>query len=154
MANSRIIPEDLVSRAIRSALKHHIRLVPGRPTSTIGNCCFEAVLFNINDRGCFDNLHLDADAYRQMWINEFQEEVDHNYPDSIPANLSPQLRLQQWNKLKHSGCWNVDLFGDMVPNAIARGCRKNLLIFNTSPAAASPIYVIQAETFGGVLEHS
>ena len=36
-------------------------------------------------------------------------------------------------------------------SAIARGCHKNLLIFNTSSEAAYPIYIIQATQFGGFL---
>ena len=34
-------------------------------------------------------------------------------------------------------------------HAIAKGCHKNILIFNTSLEAADPIYVIKAEEFGG-----
>ena len=34
-------------------------------------------------------------------------------------------------------------------HGIARGSHKDILIFNTNPNAADPIYVIQASKFGG-----
>ena len=37
-------------------------------------------------------------------------------------------------------------------HGIARGCKKDLLIFNTSPEASDPIYVISASQFGGQID--
>ena len=45
--------------------------------------------------------------------------------------------------------YEIPFFGDLVMNGIAKGCRKNVLIFNTSIQAADPIYVIKANEFGG-----
>ena len=39
-------------------------------------------------------------------------------------------------------------------NAIAVGCKKNILIFNTYPQAPSPIHVIKASQFGGEVNSS
>ena len=58
-------------------------------------------------------------------------------------------KKENWNRLRQSGVYEVDFFGDMVIHAIARGCNKNILIFNTSVEAADPIYVIEASQFGG-----
>ena len=37
----------------------------------------------------------------------------------------------------------------MVIHAISKGCRKTILIFNTSTSASSPIYVVKPTHFGG-----
>ena len=62
------------------------------------------------------------------------------------------LSLEEWkdgfNVLKQPGTYEFTL-GDLVPPGIAHCTRKNLLIFNTSPQAHSPVYVISAATFGG-----
>ena len=50
--------------------------------------------------------------------------------------------------MKQPGVYEVPLF-DLVPSGIAHCIRKNLLIFNTSPQAHCPIYVVPATAFGG-----
>ena len=37
---------------INSAKKHNIELEPGRENSGDGNCSYQSVIFNINDRKC------------------------------------------------------------------------------------------------------
>ena len=44
---------EIFAKAIASAEKHNIRLKAGRKDKGYGNCVFEAVINNINDRGCF-----------------------------------------------------------------------------------------------------
>ena len=43
-------------RAISSAQKHNIRLEPGRENEGAGNCSYESVIYNINDRRCFPKM--------------------------------------------------------------------------------------------------
>ena len=43
----------IFKRAISSAKKHGINLIPGRENGGHGNCSYEATIFNINDRNCF-----------------------------------------------------------------------------------------------------
>ena len=43
----------------------------------------------------------------------------------------------------------MPFFGDLLITGIARGCKKNILIFNTSIDAWDPIYVVQGSDFGG-----
>ena len=40
----------IVKRAIASAQKHNIELKPGRANYATGNCSYESVIYNINDR--------------------------------------------------------------------------------------------------------
>ena len=55
---------------------------------------------------------------------------------------------EAWSVLKESGAYEYRL-GDLVLPGIAHCTRKDVLIFNTSPAAFCPVYVVQASTFGG-----
>ena len=43
-------PSLMVQRAIASGARHGIELIPGRVNPAIGNCAFEAPIFNLNDR--------------------------------------------------------------------------------------------------------
>ena len=43
----------MISRAIVSAVKHGIQLEHGSPNPGVGDCAFEAVIQNNNDRRCF-----------------------------------------------------------------------------------------------------
>ena len=138
----------IVQRAITSAEKHGIALVQGILNKADGNCAFDAVLNNINHRNCFVNkLSLPSTVYRQVWVTELEMESS-NYP-ALGAGYTKEEKEENWNQLKQSGVYEVDFFGDMVIHAIARGCNKNILIFNTNIEAADPIYVIQANHFGG-----
>ena len=44
----------MIARARANAKGHGINLVAGKPTSSDGNCAFEAVISNNNDRACFE----------------------------------------------------------------------------------------------------
>ena len=58
----------IFQRAIYSAEKHNIRLEPGRENLGDGNCSYESVIFNINDRRCFPKiLPMGPDYYRRIW---------------------------------------------------------------------------------------
>ena len=45
----------MFQRAIASAAKHNINLEAGRENSGGGDCFYLSVIFNINDRVCFQN---------------------------------------------------------------------------------------------------
>merc|ERR1712105_8963 len=55
---------------------------------------------------------------------------------------------EEFQIIKQSRAYEVEL-GDLVIPGIAHCTKKNILIFNTSEQAHSPIYVIPATTFGG-----
>ena len=139
---------NLVTQAIESASKHGMNLEEGKLNKADGNCAFEAIINNINERKCFqEKLSLPSNVYRQIWITKFESE-SAKYP-SLGAGFTKEEQDENWNQLKHSGVYEVEFFGDFVIHAIAKGCKKNILIFNTSTEAADPIYVIQAKEFGG-----
>ena len=146
--SNKISTQTIITRAIESGKKHGINLVEGELNKADGNCAFDAVINNINNRECFSNkLLLSSLDYRQVWITEL-EAISLRYP-RLGAGYSKEEKAENWNRLKHSGQYEIDFFGDLVMHAIAKGCNKNILIFNTSPEAADPIYVIEANEFGG-----
>ena len=138
----------MIKQAIESARKHGIDLVPGVRNNADGNCSFESVLNNINYRDCFENkLTKHPNAYRLEWVTALENESLKN-PD-IAAGYSEEEKRENWALLKCPGVYQVPYFGDFIMHGIANGCRKNILIFNTSPEASDPIYVIAASRFGG-----
>ena len=68
--------------------------------------------------------------------------------DERNGGLSSEEWKAGFEALKQSGTYELVL-GDLVPAGIDHCTRKNLLIFNTSHLAHSPIYVVTASTFGG-----
>ena len=76
----------------------------------------------------------------------------------MPDNLDPKLNQEQnqqliksgWEKLKQNGAYEIDFFGDLLMQAISRGSRKRILIFNTNENSPNdPIVVVSPETYGG-----
>ena len=58
----------IIRRALISAARHGIDLVPGTANPATGNCAFESTIFNINDRDCFnEKLTMSIDFYRRIW---------------------------------------------------------------------------------------
>ena len=58
----------IFERAIASAEKHGIRLKPGKKNGGYGNCSYESVIININERDCFkEKLPMSPDYYRRVW---------------------------------------------------------------------------------------
>ena len=82
----------IVRRAIVSAARHGIDLVPGRPNPATGNCAFEATIFNINDRQCFnEKLTMSADFYRRIWCTDMKNR-------SFDSSFNPRLSRLAWNE--------------------------------------------------------
>ena len=58
----------IFQRAIENAKKHKIRLVAGIENQGGGNCSYESVLLNINERDCFkEGFVMSPDYYRRVW---------------------------------------------------------------------------------------
>jgi hypothetical protein len=145
------VPE-LVTQGKRSAARHGVRMEHGTPNEARGNCTYESVISNINDREDFSpdqKIELDPKQARVEWVTELQTAIAADYPDIIPDNVPDFNAEELWDKVKQDGVYEIPLIGDLVLNAIARGAKKVLLIFNTSPHAQDPIYVVEPERFGG-----
>ena len=149
METEMMIDEPLmVSQAIESARKHHIDLCWGLGNEAAGNCAFEAVINNVNERSCYDDkLPLDVRTYRHQWMTELQQASKEH--DTLGADFTDEEKQENWDNLKTTGTWDIEFFGDLVMHGIAMGCRKNILIFNTTTAAGYPVYTVEASQFGG-----
>ena len=135
----------IVKKAIENAKFHGINLYPGTKNPGLGDCVFESVLDNLNTRNCFhENLIEDALFWRNVWMTEIEKIAYDNWNEG--------RTIEEWksafNFLKQPGVYEVSL-GDLVPPGIAHCIKKNLLIFNTSPEAFCPVYVVPASMFGG-----
>merc|ERR1711942_368143 len=76
--------KKLFDRAIANAQKHKINLKPGRGNRGGGNCSYEAVIFNINDRNCFQSkFHMSLDHYRVIWTTDTMNKI---LDEKIPWN--------------------------------------------------------------------
>ena len=123
---------DIVNRAIASAQKHNIKLRAGTKDRGYGNCAFEAVINNINDRDCFlEKLRQTPNWYRRQWMNEMLESILLGICQWNPGYTENQLR-EGFAKLQEAGVYEIDYFGDMMMGGIACGTKKRILIFNTS----------------------
>ena len=66
----------MLSRAVASSFRHGINLISGRLNPATGNCAFEAVLFNHNDRSCFQGkCQFSADYYRRIWMTDMEAKI-------------------------------------------------------------------------------
>ena len=139
---------EIFTRAIESAKKHQIKLKAGRRDRGYGNCAFEAVINNINDRACFNDKFVQSpNWYRWSWMNDMMERI---LMGICPWNLGyteKQIR-EGFTKLQESGIYEVDFFGDMMMGGIACGIRRKILIFNTSENLLhDPISVVDPECY-------
>ena len=61
----------MISRAIRIARHHGINLKPGSSNPGLGDCAFESVVQNNNDRMCYtEKFPLPINTYRQIWVTD------------------------------------------------------------------------------------
>ena len=137
--------DSMIEIAIQNAKYHGIDLILGTRNPAQGDCIFESVIDNINLRNCFkEKLSEDPSYWRHVWLNEI-ETIGFDYWN---LGRTKEEWKTEFNLLKQPGVYEMPLF-DLVPPGIAHCVRKNLLIFNTSPRAHCPIYVVTATMFGG-----
>ena len=130
----------MLGRAKSSAQKHGIKLISGTPNPASGNCAFESVIFNVNDRSCFvEKLQFSPDHYRRIWMTEMKNRTINDATWNIYSNKSWE---EGWNEMMQHGVYERGIFGDLMLLGIACGIKKLILIFNTSlDSPHDPIYV-------------
>ena len=147
------IESDIFTKAKASAQKHGITLKAGRKDRGFGNCAFQSVINNLNDRECFrEMLTQTPNWYRRIWMDEMKDRIIDGV---CPWNLSfteNQIR-EGFEQLKDSGVYEVDFFGDMMIGGISCAIKKNILIFNTSENLLhDPISVVTPTQFDWRIE--
>ena len=141
----------IFQRAISSAQKHGIKLVPGIENNGEGNCSYESAILNINERDCFgEGLVMSPDYYRCVWnIDIMNKILDKRIPWN-PGMTKSEIE-EGFKELMESGVYERDFFGDMMMAGIACGTRKLILIFNTHEMSPhDPISVIDPAHYGGL----
>ena len=136
----------MISRAICSGKKHGINLKHGSSNPGTGDCAFEAVILNINDRSSFPvKFFMPVDNYRKLWVTEMA-----NRTVDGPWNIySRKQWMEGWRQMLTPGTYERGIFGDLMLPGIACGVKKYLLIFNTNiESPHDPIYVVDPEKFG------
>merc|ERR1711954_65168 len=130
----------MIQRAISSAAKHGIDLVSGTPNPGTGDCAFEAIVSNINDRSSFKvKFPLNINYYRRIWVTDMANRTLHT---DINIYTNHQW-LDGWNEMLVPGTYERGIFGDLMVPGIACGVRKYLLIFNTNVNTPhDPIYIV------------
>ena len=143
---------EIFTSAIESAKKHNIQLQPGRKDRGYGNCAFEAVINNINDRACFrDKLLQTPNWYRRIWMAQMMQRIIMGTCPWNPGYTEQQIR-EGFEKLQESGVYEIDFFGDMMIVGISCGIRKRILIFNTSENLLhDPISVIDPRQYEAMI---
>ena len=147
----------IVLRAIASAQKHRIKLDPGRQNHADGNCSYESVIFNINDRDCFkEKLTMSPDFYRRIWNTDMMNKILDGTNPWNPGFTRTQI-VQGFQELMETGVYERSFFGDMMMVGIACGIRKRILIFNTneniSTTGHDPVSVVDPTQYGGRIDN-
>ena len=142
----------MLQRAVNSASHHGISIVQGRLNNALGDCAFEAIIFNNNDRECFpQKFPFSTDYYRRIWMTDMQAKSLDNPTWNL--GYSSDEIWQGFEEMKKPGVYERGLFGDMVLPAIAVGIHKLILVFNTNiNSPHDPISVISPVNFGGYLD--
>ena len=126
----------IIENGIANARSHRISLRPEVLNMANGNCALECMIEGISTRSCFNETYEGTpDYWSHKWFTEV-EEIAHNFYD---AGMNRDDWNQAWNILKQSGAYEYDL-GDLILPSIAHCTREDILIFNTSPQAHSPIF--------------
>ena len=135
----------MISRTITSGKKHGIKLQHGSSNPGTGNCAFESIIQNNNDRECFQvKFPMSVDYYRRIWVTDMANRTVHT-----DFNLySNQEWMAGWKEMLVPGTYERGIFGDLMIPGIACGVRKFLLIFNTNPESPhDPIFVVDPRNF-------
>ena len=94
-----------------SARKHGINLRHGTPNPGTGDCSFEAIIHNINDRPCFpETLPMSISYYRQIWVTDMANRT-LNHPYNIYSN---KQWLEGWAQMLVPGAYERGIFGDLM----------------------------------------
>jgi hypothetical protein len=136
--------KPIVERGIANAKCHGIKLHPGVQNLASGDCALECMIDGISTRQCFEETFDGTPAFwRNKWFTE-AEDLAFAFYD---AGMTEDEWRAAWDILKISGQYEYVL-GDLILPVIAHCTQKDVLIFNTSPRAHAPIFVVEASTLG------
>jgi len=98
----------MIARAISSGQKHGIKLRQGRPNPGTGDCAFEAVIYNNNDRHCFEEKFLRSiDWYRRIFVTDTMANRTLHTPYNT---LTPEEWLRGWSQMLEPEAYERGIF--------------------------------------------
>ena len=114
----------MISRAINSGRNHGIDMVAGTSNPGLGDCAFEAIIQNNNDRSCFEEkFFLPINHYRGIWTTDMANRT----VDGPWNTYSHNDCLEGWKQMQIPGTYERGIFGDLMLPGIACGVKKILL---------------------------
>ena len=117
--------QRIFERAIENAKKHKIKLNPGTENNGHGNCSYESVLLNINDRECFsEKFPLSPDFYRRIWNLDLMNKILDGKIPWNPGFTRKEIK-EGFEEIMETGIYERSFFGDMMMAGIACGSKKN-----------------------------
>ena len=97
----------MITRAITSARNHGINLTHGSSNPGTGDCAFESVIQNNNNRTCFEKKYpLSISYYRRMWVTDMANRT----VDTDWNILSRQEWLAGWQEMLVPGTYEHGIF--------------------------------------------
>ena len=95
------------ARAISSGRKHGLNLQPGSSNPGRGDCAFESVIQNNNDRNCFrEKFPLSIGYYRRMWATDMANRT----VDTDWNIYSRQEWMNGWEEMMIPGKYKAGIF--------------------------------------------
>ena len=89
-------------------------MIAARKDRGYGNYLFEAVINNINDRGCVvARLRQTSNWYRRNWMNEMMQKFLSGSCPWNPGYTRKKIR-EGFKKIQQSGVYEIDYFEDMM----------------------------------------
>ena len=112
--------EKMVARAISSSKYHGINLRHGTPNPAKGDCAFEAVIQNNNDRSCFLTKYtLDINSYRNIWTSDMAKRTMNS-----PYNTVGRKEwIDGWKEMANPETYERGIFGDLMLPGISCGIK-------------------------------
>ena len=154
LAQQQELSDLMLATAVSMAASLGVGLKPGVSTRGRGDCLIEACLDQFI-RPQFENL-TEEEKEPQFWRSTVAELVENNSKaykmfkmiQTKSGITKKQQWTQDWAKLRQPGQFQCQA-GDLMAPGLALALHKNILVFNTSPDAATPITVHMASQLGG-----
>ena len=124
----------MLQKSMSSGARHGVELKKEKLNAANGNCLFQAIINNIENRPCYTNKPTESDKdLRIRCITKAQQEAH-----LIPC-IKTDTTISEWNKLKQPGTYETELANTAIV-AVARAIHKDILVFNTNNVISnSPI---------------
>ena len=94
-----------------SAKRHGINLRQGSSILGNGDCAFEAIIQNINNRTCYkEKFHMSTNYYRRIWVTDMA-----NRTINTPLRtVTPKQWLEDWQQMLVPGTYERGIYGDQM----------------------------------------